>query len=143
MSAIADLLDVNVWLAFAVEGHPHHKASLKAWSDLKRPSLCRITQLGFMRLLCNRQVMGSLTFEPEAAWAECEQMLADDAVHFLDEPAGLETNLKPLIKGAKAARDLWTDAYLAAFAKTAGMRLVSFDSGFARFKDLDYLILRA
>ncbi len=141
MSAIADLLDVNVWLAFAVEGHPHHRAALKAWGDLKRPTFCRITQLGFLRLLCNRQVMGRLTFEPAAAWVECEQLLTNGLVQFLDEPAGIEPNLKLLTKGAKIQRDFWSDAYLAAFAKTAGMRLVSFDSGFARFKDLDRLIL--
>jgi predicted nucleic acid-binding protein len=52
-------LDVNVWLAFAVDGHPHHKAALKAWGELKRPTFCRITQLGLLRLLCNRQVMGN------------------------------------------------------------------------------------
>ena len=93
-------------------------------------------------MLCNRQVMGSLTFEPDEAWAECEQMLANGTVHFLDEPAGIESNLKLLTKGAKGPRDFWTDAYLVAFAKTAGMRLVSFDAGFARFKDLDHLILK-
>jgi predicted nucleic acid-binding protein len=49
--------------------------------------------------------------------------------------------LKALTKGAKGTRDFWTDAYLVAFAQAAGMRVVSFDSGFARFKDLDYLIL--
>ena len=57
------------------------------------------------------------------------------------ELAGLETHLKLLTIGAKASRHFWTDAYLAAFALTAGMRLVSFDSGFTRFKDLDCLIL--
>jgi predicted nucleic acid-binding protein len=46
------------------------------------------------------------------------------------------------VKGAKAARDFWTDAYLTAFAKSAGIRLVSFDVGFTRFKDFDSLILR-
>ena len=75
MSAIADLLDVNVWLAFAVDGHPHHKAALKAWGELKRPTFCRITQLGLLRLLCNRQVMGNDALEPEDAWAEYEHCL--------------------------------------------------------------------
>ena len=143
MSAIADLLDVNVWLAFAVEGHPHHKAALKAWGELKRPTFCRITQLGLLRLLCNRQVMGNDVLEPEDAWAEYEQLLAGGAVQFMEEPAGIETSLKPRVKGAKAARDFWTDAYLTAFAKSAEMRLVSFDVGFTRFKDFDSLILRS
>ncbi len=37
--------------------------------------------------------------------------------------------------------NVWTDAYLAAFAKCAGLRLVTFDHGFSRFKALDLLIL--
>ena len=37
--------------------------------------------------------------------------------------------------------NLWTDAYLAAFAKCAELRLVTFDKGFTRFPGLDALIL--
>jgi predicted nucleic acid-binding protein len=33
------------------------------------------------------------------------------------------------------------DAYLAAFAKCAGFRLVTFDQGFTRFPGLDTLLL--
>ena len=36
----------------------------------------------------------------------------------------------------------WLDAYLAAFARCAGLRLVSFDSGFTRHKELTFLILQ-
>ena len=141
MRAIGDLLDVNVWLAFAVEGHQHHEAALKAWAQLNRPSFCRLTQLGLMRLFCNREVMGHLTVQPEEAWGKYEQMAANQVVHFVDEPARLEATLKLLLKGAKGRRDFWTDTYLAAFAQAARMRLVSFDTDFTRFQDLDCLIL--
>lgn len=141
MRAISDLLDVNVWLAFCAEGHPHHAAALRAWGELHRPSFCRITHLGLMRLLCNRQVMGSQVFEPETAWEECEKLLAKGVVGFVDEPACLKANLGALTLGARAARDFWTDAYLAAFAQSAGMRLVTFDAGFTRFRGLACLIL--
>ena len=141
MSAIADLLDVNVWLALAVEGHPQHKAALKAWSQLTRPGFCRLTQLSFLRLLCNPHVMGGAVLEPEAAWEAYEQLPHGSAVEFVDEPAGLDARLKHFANGAKAARDFWTDAYLAAFAKCAGLRLVSFDAGFTRYKDLAFLKL--
>ena len=137
MSATADLLDVNVWLALAVEGHPQHKAALKAWNQLTRPGFCRLTQLGLLRLLCNPHVMGGAVLEPEAAWEAYEQLAQSGAVEFVDEPAGL----KHFAKEAKAARDFWTDAYLAAFARCAGLRLVSFDAGFIRYKDISSLIL--
>ena len=74
MSATADLLDINVWLALAVEGHPHHKAALKVWPHLTRPSFCRLTQFGFLRLLCNPHVMGAAVLEPEGAWAAYAQL---------------------------------------------------------------------
>ncbi len=35
----------------------------------------------------------------------------------------------------------WTDAYLAAFARVAGLRLVTFDSGFSKYKDLSWQLL--
>ncbi|MGO8701087.1 MAG: PIN domain-containing protein [Limisphaerales bacterium] len=124
MSATADLLDVNVWLALAVEGHPHHKAALKAWSQLTRPSFCRLTHLGFLRLL-----------------AAFEELGRNGAVELLPEPAGLDPRLKQIAIRAKAARDFWTDAYLAAFAYCAGLRLISFDAGFTRYKDLPCLLL--
>jgi len=85
--------------------------------------------------------MGNFVFQPAGAWAASERLLGDESIHYQDGPAGLETQLKSLPNGAKASRDFWTDAYLAAFALSAGMRLVSFDSGFTRFKDLDCLIL--
>jgi len=37
----------------------------------------------------------------------------------------------------------WTDAYLAAFAKAGGLRLVSFDGDFVHFDGLDLLRLEA
>lgn len=142
MSATGDLLDVNVWLALALQSHPHHRMALQAWSDLDRPSFCRITHLGFVRLLCNPQVMGHSVLEPEDAWRKYEQLLDSGTIQFLDEPVGLVSHLKAYATGAKAARDFWSDAYLAAFAKVAKMRLVSFDAGFSRFQRLDFLLLR-
>jgi toxin-antitoxin system PIN domain toxin len=142
LNTTADLLDVNVWLALAVQGHPQHKAALAVWNQLTQPSFCRLTQLGFLRLLCNPHVMGPAILDPEAAWAAYEQLMSGGMVAFVDEPAGLDARLRRFVIGAKTARDFWTDAYLAAFARCAGMRLVSFDAGFARYKEINCLILK-
>lgn len=143
MNAIADLLDVNVWLALAVETHSQHKAAVAAWGELKQPSFCRLTQLGLLRLLCNPHVMGDAVLDPETAWAAYERLTQGSGMEFVDEPAGLDACLKQYARGAKTARDFWTDAYLAAFARCAGLRLVSFDAGFARYKDVAFLKLEA
>ena len=95
-----------------------------------------------MRLLSNLQVMGQDVLDPGTAWRKYEQLLGSGTIQFLDEPAGLASQLKAYATGAKAAGDFWTDAYLAAFAKAARMRLVSFDAGFSRFQRLDFLRLK-
>ena len=94
-----------------------------------------------MRLLSNLQVMGQDVLDPASAWRKYEQLLGSGTIQFLDEPAGLASHLKAYATGAKATRDFWTDAYLAAFAKAARLRLVNFDAGFTRFQRLDFLQL--
>jgi uncharacterized protein len=87
--------------------------------------------------------MGQSALEPHDAWRKYEQLLDSGTIQFVDEPAGLASHLKAYAIGAKAARDFWSDAYLAAFAKAAKMRLVSFDAGFDRFQRLDFLLLKS
>jgi predicted nucleic acid-binding protein len=53
------LPDVNLWIAFRVAEHVGHKAAMEwmkaAGSDTI--ALCRVTQMGFLRLLTNSRVM--------------------------------------------------------------------------------------
>lgn len=44
-------------------------------------------------------------------------------------------------RGTQFRQADWTDAYLAAFAQWAGLRMVSFDKGFTRYSDLPHLVL--
>jgi hypothetical protein len=41
-----------------------------------------------------------------------------------------------------ASGSTWTDAYLAAFAMDAGLRLITFDSGIGRWQGLTLELLR-
>jgi predicted nucleic acid-binding protein len=63
-------------------------------------------------------------------------------VRTLTEPAGLDVCLGAFCNLGRTTPNLWTDAYLAAFAKCAGLRLVTFDQGFSRFKGLELLTLK-
>ena len=49
------LPDVNVWIALAAERHTLHRAARHWFSKLQDEKLafCRLTQLGFLRLLTN------------------------------------------------------------------------------------------
>lgn len=64
------LLDVNVWIALSAERHVHHRIARQWFSDVRNEKLafCRITQLGFLRLLTNRHVMQEEVMSSNGAW---------------------------------------------------------------------------
>ena len=145
MPSSADLLDVNVWLALAAEAHTHHGRAGRYWYGEAAPLtvFCRVTQLAFLRHLTNKAVMGRQTLTPAKAWKKCTEFLALPEVRLLAEPAGLNEQLAKFCDLGRTSPNLWTDAYLAAFAKCAGLRLVSFDREFTKFGGLDLLILKS
>jgi uncharacterized protein len=85
--------------------------------------------------------MGKQTVTPAAAWKWYARFLALPEVKLMAEPAGLDEQLKRFCDFGRTSPNLWTDAYLAAFAVCAGARLVTFDRGFSRFSGLDVLVL--
>lgn len=142
MKANGDLLDINVWLALAFSAHPLHRKALTAWSELDRPAFCRVTQMGMLRLLGNKAVMGDQALDMDGAWRVYERIRSDVEVRMLDEPNALEHEWKRLTKGMAWSPGAWTDSYLAAFATASGSRFVTLDRGFGRFRDLELLVLR-
>ncbi len=139
-----DLLDVNVWLALAVEAHTHHAPAQAYWQEEAAVTVafCRMTHLAFLRHLTNKSIMGALTLAPPAAFAKGAEFLALPEVTILAEPAGLDDALEGFCEKGPTSPNWWTDAYLAAFAKCAGLRLVTFDRGFSKLKGMDLLVLK-
>ena len=143
MPVPADLPDVNVWLALSVSHHPHHARALAYWREeaAARASFCRVTMLGLVRLLTQPRVMGDAAMTPRAAfelWSRWRQL---PEVSLSEEPPTLDVTYQRLLEPALPAR-LMTDAYLAALALAAGLRLVTFDADFRRFAGLDLLLLQ-
>lgn len=137
------LADVNVIFPLLLSRHGHRAAALEWWDSaaLGEVVLCRLTRLGALRLLCNTKVMGPDTLPPASALAALEILEADERVVLLHEPDGLDVMLKALAAPCATTPNLWTDAYLAAFAVLAQLRLVSFDRGFQKFTGLDFQLL--
>jgi uncharacterized protein len=141
-----DLPDINVWLALAVQEHPHHAAAKRYWDGVQldmhttpntavqKIYFCRVTMLGLVRLLCQPKVVGEGALTLPAAWAVYQSFRALPVIDLLADPADCDTHIQTLLaaQGTLPAR-LWTDAYLAALAQSTGMRLVSFDRDFERF----------
>jgi toxin-antitoxin system PIN domain toxin len=138
-------LDANVWLALAVEAHTHHQRARTYWQQEAAPvaAFCRVTQMAFLRLLTNPAVMGTQVLSPSAAWAKTSDFMRLPEVELLDEPLGVEDPWERFATAGRTSPNLWTDAYLAAFAVQAGLRLVSFDKGFSRFDGLSTLTLES
>lgn len=67
--------------------------------------------------------------QPEA-WAVYDEWMRDDRVSLVEEPQGLERRFRALSRLRRAAPKAWADAYLAAFAETSQMTLVTFDRAF-------------
>ncbi len=97
---------------------------------------CRVTQLGFLRLLTNETVMGASRRTPEQAWRDYDRLAAQGPVDYLPEPEGVGQVLRGHTRSEDASSSLWTDAYLAAFAQAADLRLATFDRGFQRVSGL-------
>lgn len=137
--ASGDLPDVNVWLALSYAAHPFHARATAYWQEACTSNtplwFCRSTMLALVRLLAQPKVMGADVLSLPSAMAVYQQWLTTPAVALLPEPLGLEAHVQGLL-GADTAplpNRLWTDAWLAATAEAAGLRMVTFDQDFERF----------
>jgi toxin-antitoxin system PIN domain toxin len=137
------LLDINVWLALTFDVHVHHQ-SAKTWFDSLTDEVCffcRMTQQGFLRLATNQKIYGPDTLTLSEAWDQFDAFMGDPRVSFVAEPAGMESRWRSFTTGQSFSTKIWNDAYLAAFAATAGHELITFDRGVSRYVGVRYQIL--
>jgi toxin-antitoxin system PIN domain toxin len=138
-------VDINVWIALCSDRHVHYGAA-HAWFAKVGPAcarFCRLTQLGFLRLLTNPQVMENDVKSQIGAWRVYDALCEDIRVGFVSEPHQIEGLFRTLTQSRQATATGWVDAYLAALAKTRGLTIVSFDRGFKNMAGIDALILPA
>jgi len=127
------LVDVNVWLALVYDLHVHHD-TVRQWFETLETGgalFCRTTQLGLLRLLTNPRVMGQDVLSQRAAWQVYDRTAQDARVAFLSEPARVEPEFRRLTQSSHPATNVWSDAYLAAVAATAGLSVATLDRAFA------------
>ncbi len=126
--------DVNVWLALTHSRHVHHAVAAGWFQSLEDEPIffCRFTQLGLLRLLTNQQVMGIDVMSQRAAWRAYLRWYADERIEFHREPesAEFERLFQEFSTRPHPSTKLWADAYLAAFARAAGLTIVTFDRAF-------------
>lgn len=136
------LLDVNVLLALAFEAHAHHSVAAVWFDNANKCVVCRMTQSAFMRLASNPSLFGEEALSLADTWSCLDTLMQDERFTFMLEPLGLEQLWRRLTMIDSYSPKVWNDRYLAAFAITGSLTLVSFDTAFANIADLDLVTLR-
>jgi toxin-antitoxin system PIN domain toxin len=140
------LADVNVWVALAISRHIHHSDAV-GWfdslSDRDSVYFCRVTQQGFLRLVTTTAALGTDAVSNDLAWDGYLRLRRDPRIHWIEEPEGLDELWMRWGRAKDSSPKKWMDAYLAAFARLHGLRLVTFDRGFRVYPGLDWMAPRA
>jgi uncharacterized protein len=130
--------DLNVWLALSDMGHAQSSAAwnwLKTLPSDRRLIFSRFTQIGLLRLLSNRAVMGDQTLTLHKAWSVYDRWREETYIDFYPEPRNVEAAFRQTTEpfGKQQASKWVGDCWLLAFAKEAGATLVTFDRGLHTF----------
>jgi toxin-antitoxin system PIN domain toxin len=138
------LAEANVVLALLARRHVYHVPAVRWYDDLEESEggICRVVQLTVVRLLGDGNIMGRDALSAADAWSLTQDLLEDDRLDLVSEPAGIDALLPSLYASAAPTARFITDAYLAAFAIAANRRLVAFDPAFHEFSGLDVDLLQ-
>jgi toxin-antitoxin system PIN domain toxin len=126
------LPDVNVWISLTSNRHTHHQTATTWLHGIENDliAFCRVTELGFLRLLTNPHVMGSDVLQPGQAWGVYDEWRADGRVIFLSEQTTFSALWRQMANHLSGGPNVWTDAYLSAFAAHCDATIITFDRAF-------------
>ena len=138
------LIDVNVLVALMHERHRHSRNAV-AWleeaTERRAIAICRVVQMGALRILTNPTIMKEDTLTATEFWEGWDRVVADDRFGPVAEPSTLEVVWRSLTSALPRGSTAETDTYLAALRNAGANRLTTFDRGFRRFPKLDLEIL--
>ena len=137
------LADVNFILAILHPEHPH-SLTANAWlaeiSVAGSIGICRVAQMGAIRLLTKNLVMGDAILSGRDAWQYVKRLFDDERIIFVSEPSNFEQVWETICSWTPQGSSAETDAYLAAFAIALKVTIVTFDKGLTRFPDLKVVV---
>lgn len=129
------LPDVNVWIALLNASHSHHSV-VADWFLRPRTSgpavLCRLTQMGLLRLLTQPSVMGASVMTQRNAWKALDQLTANETAVFRPEFEGVDAAFRRLSDREEVSPQRWADDYIIAFAEAGDLVLVTLDHALAK-----------
>ena len=144
------LVDTNVWLAAIFTTHPLHQVArdaLQLATSVKPAVFCRATQLSFLRLSSTPTLLkayGAEGLTNRDALVALNALLALRHVSVREEPRGTLALWQAMSALDSASPKVWMDAYLAAFAISGGLRMLTLDQDFRNFvqRGLDLALLQ-
>lgn len=142
---MAYLIDVNVLVALMHERHQHAQVAI-AWLETCQASsgiqICRVVQMGALRILTNPTIMQEDVLSGKEFWDGWQRMLDDDRFAIAREPADLDPAWRAICDTIPKRQRIETDVYLAAMAQSGGYTMATFDEGFRKYPGLSLEILR-
>lgn len=130
------LVDSSVWLAAVFPPHPLHAQAQQSLANAtaRAPAVfCRATQQSFLRLITTPQILRAYAAETMtnlSAWKTFELFLSKPSITLQDEPVGTVALWRRMAARDTASPKVSMDAYLAAFAISGSMPLVTLDHDF-------------
>jgi toxin-antitoxin system PIN domain toxin len=134
------LFDTNVWLAIVFKKHPFHRAAqqqLEEATSAKPAVFCRSTEQSFLRLITNDRLLKFYEVQSltnRTATLQLHKLQALPQVHVQDEPRGTTAIWHSIAALNTPSPRIWMDAYLAAFAISGGLRLLTIDKDFKTYE---------
>ena len=138
------IADANVLFPLLVDRHVAHAAARSWWEKKSDESvgICLLTRMAVLRLLTNRVAMNGAPSAPEVALNAWQILAADPRCVFVDvAPPSHERFFTSMVAGRQPTPNLWTDAWLAALARSLDYDLVTFDRGFKSFAGIELNLL--
>ncbi len=135
------LVDANILLYAVDERSPFHATS-KEWLESalngsRRVGIPWVSSSAFVRIVTHSRAIEE-PLDPAAAWTIVETWLDADPVWIPQPGVGHREILGRLITGLDLRGNLVSDAVLAALCIEHGLEIVSADSDFARFDEIDW-----
>lgn len=140
------LFDTNVWIAALFPTHPCHSVAqqaLAAATAAQPAAFCRATQQSFLRLITTpalQKAYGAEGLSNSDALLALETLQSLPQVSVRDEGPGLTNIWHRLATRDSASPKVWMDAYLAAFAISGSLRMLTLDRDFKSFLQYGLLL---
>jgi uncharacterized protein len=136
---LGTLFDTNIWIAIAFQKHPFHRAAQQNLEQATRANpavFCRSTEQSFLRLVTSDRLLKFYDVQSlpnRAATLLLHKLQAMPQVRAQDEPPGTTVMWHTIAALSTPSPKVWMDAYLAAFAISGDLRMLTIDKDFQNF----------